>query len=110
MLNHYRIITNIAHQNALLEQPHNTHKVGFLEKQCDSATNYSALSNVDYEQPKQNTCCLTHNCFLPAFIDENCGEIILVRAKPGQVQIIHTVVGAEGLRSIVALKKESIQC
>jgi hypothetical protein len=37
LLNHYRIITNVADQNALHEQPHNTYKVGFVEKQCDSA-------------------------------------------------------------------------
>ena len=50
-LNHYRIITNVADQNALKEQPHNTHKVGFVEKQCDSAMkNCSALSNVEPEQ------------------------------------------------------------
>jgi hypothetical protein len=50
-LNHYRIITNFAHQNALQEQPHNTHKVGFVEKQCDSAMkNCSAPSNVEQEQ------------------------------------------------------------
>ena len=36
-LNHYRIIMNVADQNALQEQPHNTHKVGFVEKQYDSA-------------------------------------------------------------------------
>ena len=28
-LNHYRIITNVADQNALQEQPHNNHKVNF---------------------------------------------------------------------------------
>ena len=51
MLNHYRIITNIADQNAIQEQPHNTHKVNILEKQCDSAMkNCSALSNVEQEQ------------------------------------------------------------
>ena len=32
-LNHYRIITNVADQNALQEQPHNICKAGFLEKQ-----------------------------------------------------------------------------
>jgi hypothetical protein len=49
-LNHYTII-NIADQNALQEQPHNTHKVGFVEKQCDSPMmNCSALSNVEQEQ------------------------------------------------------------
>ena len=37
LLNHYRIITNVADQNALQEQPLKTHKVGFVEKQCDSA-------------------------------------------------------------------------
>ena len=42
---------NVADQNALQEQPHNTHKVGFAEKQCDSAMkNCSALSNVEHEQ------------------------------------------------------------
>ena len=51
LLNQYRIITNIADQYALQEQPHNTHKVGFVEKQCDSAMkNCSALSNVEHEQ------------------------------------------------------------
>ena len=51
LLNHYRIIMNVADQNALQEQPHNTHKVNILEKQCDSATkNCSALSNVEHEQ------------------------------------------------------------
>jgi hypothetical protein len=53
-LNHYRIITNVADQNAIQEQPYNNHKVGFLEKQRNSAMkNCSALSNVNYEQPKQ---------------------------------------------------------
>jgi hypothetical protein len=49
-LNHYRIITNFAHQYALQEQPHNMHKVNFLERQCNSAMVYSALSNVEHEQ------------------------------------------------------------
>jgi hypothetical protein len=50
-LNHYRIITNVADQNTLQEQPYNTHKVNFLEKQCDSAMKTcSALSNVEHEQ------------------------------------------------------------
>ena len=54
LLNHYRAITNIADQNALQEQPHNNHKVHFLEKQTNSAMkNCSALSNVEHEQPKQ---------------------------------------------------------
>ena len=48
-LNHYRIITNVAVQKDLQEQPHNTHKVSFLERQCNSAMNYSALSNVEHE-------------------------------------------------------------
>ena len=51
MLNHYRIITNVADQNAIQERSHNTHKVGFVEKQCDSAMkNCSAPSNVEHEQ------------------------------------------------------------
>ena len=51
-LNHYRIITNVADQNALQEQPHKTHKENILEKQCDSAMkNCSALSNAEHEKP-----------------------------------------------------------
>ena len=51
-LNHYRIITNVADQNALQEQLHNPYKVGILEKQSNAAMkNYSALSNVEHEQP-----------------------------------------------------------
>ena len=38
MLHHYRIIMNVANQNALQDRSHNTHKVNILEKQCDSAT------------------------------------------------------------------------
>jgi hypothetical protein len=35
---------NIADQNALQEQPHNTHKVGFVEKQRNAAMKtFSAL-------------------------------------------------------------------
>ena len=42
---------NVADQNALQEQPHKTHKVNILGKQCDSAMkNCSALSNVEHEQ------------------------------------------------------------
>ena len=53
-LNHNTIITNVADQNALQEQPHNTHKVGSLEKHCNSAMkNCSSLSNVEHEQPYQ---------------------------------------------------------
>jgi hypothetical protein len=48
-LDHYRVIMNVADQNALQEQPHNTHKVNYLEKQCDSAINYSVPSNVEQE-------------------------------------------------------------
>ena len=36
-LNHFRIIANIADQNALQEQPHNVEKVNFLEERCNSA-------------------------------------------------------------------------
>ena len=43
---------NVADQKALQEQPHDSHKVGFLEKQCNSAMkNCSAPSNVEHEQP-----------------------------------------------------------
>ena len=73
LLNQYRIITNLADQKDLQELPHNTHKVGFLEKQCDSAMNYSSPSNVNYEQTKQNPCHLTHICCQTAFTDKNCG-------------------------------------
>jgi hypothetical protein len=49
LFNHYRIITNVADQNALQEQPHNNHKVNFMEKQHNSAMkNISALSNVEH--------------------------------------------------------------
>ena len=34
----------------------------------------------------------------------------MARAKPGQVQNRHTLLGAEDLCSRVNLKKESIQC
>ena len=48
-LNHYRIITNVADQNALQEQPHNNYKVSFLVKRHNSAMKYcSALSNVEH--------------------------------------------------------------
>ena len=51
MSHHYRIIMNVANQNALQDKSHNTHKVNILEKQCDSATkNCSAPSNVEQEQ------------------------------------------------------------
>ena len=51
-LNHYRIISNVADQNALQELTHNTHTVDFLEEQCNSAMmNYSALSNLEHSQP-----------------------------------------------------------
>ena len=41
----------VADQKAFQEQPHNTHKVGFLEKQCNSAMkNRSAPLNVEHEQ------------------------------------------------------------
>ena len=48
-LNSYRIITNIADQNALQEKIHNTHKEHFLEKQCNAAMKiYLALSNLEH--------------------------------------------------------------
>ena len=76
LLNHYRAITNIADQNALQEQPHNNHKVHFLERQRNSAmVNSSALSNIEHDQLEKNSYCLTHICCLPAFTDHNCGEI-----------------------------------
>ena len=66
---------DVADQNASQEQPHNNHKVGYLERQSGSAMkNCSAPSHVDYEQPKQNSCHLTHICCLSAFTDKNCGE------------------------------------
>jgi hypothetical protein len=47
LLNHYRIITNVADQNALQEHPQGR----FLEKQCSAAMNSSAQSNEKHEQP-----------------------------------------------------------
>jgi hypothetical protein len=53
-LNHYRTILDVAHQKALQERPHNTHKVGFLEKECNAAMKkHSALSNFRHEQLKK---------------------------------------------------------
>ena len=56
-MNHYSIIMemhNVANQKALQEWAHIIHKVGFQEKQCNSAMkNYSAQSNVEHEQPFQ---------------------------------------------------------
>ena len=43
-LNHYRIFMNVADQEVLQEQPHNIHKVYFLEMQCNAGMkNCSAL-------------------------------------------------------------------
>ena len=54
LLNQYRIIMDVADQNAIQERPHNIHKVGFVEKQCDSAMkNCSAPSNVEHYSPEQ---------------------------------------------------------
>ena len=79
-----------------------------MERQCYSGMkNCSAQSNVEYEQPKQNSCHLTHICCLPAFTDKNCGENIMARAKAGPVQIRHTLLDAEGLS--LRVKTESIQ-
>ena len=51
---------NVADQNALQEQPHNTLKVNILEKQCDSAMkNCSAPSNVEQEQEQTLSISLT---------------------------------------------------
>ena len=75
LLNHYRIITNVADQEALQEHPNNIHKVGYLERQCNSAMkNCSAQSYIEHSKPKQRSFHLTHVCCLPAFTDENCGE------------------------------------
>ena len=42
---------NVADQDALQEQPHKTHKINILGKQCDSAMKKcSAPSNVEHEQ------------------------------------------------------------
>jgi hypothetical protein len=66
---------DVADQKALQHWPHTIYKVDFLEKQCHAAMNYSDLPNVEHEQPKQNSCHLSHICCLPAFTDERCGEI-----------------------------------
>ena len=44
---------DVSTQEAIQEWTHNIHHVDFLEKQCISAMNCSALSNVEHEQPKQ---------------------------------------------------------
>ena len=71
LLNHYRIIMNVADQNAIQERSHKTHKVNILEKQCDSAMkNCSAPSNVEHEQIQSFSLTI---CCPSAFTDENCG-------------------------------------
>ena len=51
LLNHYRIILDIANLKALQEQPRNTHKVHFLEKQCNAVMKiYLPLSNLEHSQ------------------------------------------------------------
>ena len=64
---------NIADQNAFQEQPHNTHKVGFLEKQCDSAMkNCSAPSNVEHEQILSVSLTFVVPLLLPIKTVEEC--------------------------------------
>ena len=64
---------NIADQNAFQEQPHNTHKVGFLEKQCDSAMkNCSALSNVEHEQILSISLTLVVHLLLQIKTEQEC--------------------------------------
>ena len=109
-LRHYRIIMDIANQKALQELPHNMPKVVWLEKPCNAAMkNYSTLSNVEYEQPEQIlVVALTFVACL--LLQMKTVEKHLARAKPGPVQIWHTLLDAEGLSSRVTLKKDSIQC
>ena len=103
-LNHYRIITNIADQNALQEQPHNNHKVDFLERQCNSAMkNCLALSNVEHEQILSFSLKLVVYLLVQMKTVENhCGK-----SKSRPVQIRHTLLDAEGMNSRV--NTESIQ-
>ena len=66
---------NVADQNAIQEQPHNTHKVNIVEKHCDSAMkNCSAPSNVEHEQPEQSFLSSHLHLLSVFFTGENCGE------------------------------------
>ena len=85
-LNHYRIIMNVADQNALQEQLHNNHKVDSVEKQRNSTMKYSALSNEEHEQILSSHSHLLSTCFYRWKLWRN----IMAIAKPGQVQIRHT--------------------
>ena len=80
LLNHYRIITNVANQNAIQEQPHNTPKVNILEKQF---SNEELLSSVKC-RTWTNTFCLTHLCCPSSFTDKNCGGMAWQELNQGQ--------------------------
>ena len=88
-LNHFRNIMEVSNQKALQEQPHNIHKVNFLESQYNSAMSNSAQSNVEHEQPKQNSCHLTYICCLPAFTDESCRETSWQELNWGKLNQTH---------------------
>ena len=95
---------NVADQNALQERSHNTHKVGFVEKQYDSAMKKcSAPSNVEHEK-----ILLVSLTFVVHLLSQvKLWRNVMTQAKPGQVQIRLTLQDAEGLSSRV--KTESIQ-
>ena len=81
LLNHYRIITNVADQNALQEQSHNNQKVGFVEAMWFS--NEELLSSVIC-RTWTKSCHLTHICCLPAITEENCGGTSWQELNRGQ--------------------------
>ena len=95
---------NVADQNALQEQPHNTHKVNILEKQCDSAMkNCSAPSNVEHEQILSVSLTFVVHLLLQMKLWRD----VMTQPIPGPVQIRLTLQDAVGLSSRV--KTESIQ-
>ena len=106
MLNHYRINTNFADQNALQEQPHKTHKVNILEKQFDSVMkNCSALSNVEHKQILSVSLTYVVCLLLQMKTVENHHG----KRKAVPVQIRHTLLDAECLSSRVTVNTESMQ-
>ena len=103
------IITNVADQNALQEQPHNSHKVSIVEKQCDSAMkNCSAPSNVEHEQCKQ-VIVISLTFVVCLLLQMKIVENHHGKSKPVPVQIRSTMLDAEGMSPRVAVIRESIQ-
>ena len=110
-LSHYRIIMDmqiVVNQKALQEQPLSTQQCRF------SGEAILATSNTQLCQMKSmnNTqkFLSSHSYFSSAYFYRwKLWRNIMAKAWPGQVQIRHTLLDAEGLSSRVAVNKESIQ-